>query len=137
MSAPGQRGIHKSSDSELGSIQERKVSVRDRNRTQGERGRIRCVGTRRNLIPRFDKAQKIAQALSIPFGYLFLSKPPELATPLPDMRTLADQQPLSLNFLEVVNDALVKQDWYRDYLAGNKREQVPVRRQTRIEGCTD
>jgi Zn-dependent peptidase ImmA (M78 family) len=66
--------------------------------------------------PPFDKAQKAARVLSIPFGYLYLSKPPDLLAPLPDLRTLEDQHPLSLNFLEVVNDALVKQDWYRDYL---------------------
>lgn len=66
--------------------------------------------------PSFDKAQKIAQALHIPFGYLFLSNPPDLTVPLPDMRTQAERHPLSLDFLEVVNDALVKQDWYRDHL---------------------
>ena len=79
---------------------------------------------RGEIHPPFDKAQKIAQALSIPFGYLFLSKPPEVAPPLPDLRTLADRQPLSLNFLEVVNDALVKQDWFRDYLRENKESKL-------------
>jgi Zn-dependent peptidase ImmA (M78 family) len=74
--------------------------------------------------PPFDKAQKIAEALRIPFGYLFLSKPPDLTIPLPDMRTLADRHPLSLNFLEVVNDALVKQDWYRDYLQETKESKL-------------
>jgi len=70
--------------------------------------------------PPFDKAQKIARAFRIPFGYLFLSRPPDLAVPLPDMRTQAERHPLSLDFLEVVNDALVKQDWYRDYLQETK-----------------
>jgi Zn-dependent peptidase ImmA (M78 family)/DNA-binding XRE family transcriptional regulator len=70
--------------------------------------------------PPFDKAQKIAKALRIPFGYLFLSNPPDLTVPLPDMRTQPDRHPLSLDFLEVVNDALVKQDWYRDYLHETK-----------------
>lgn len=66
--------------------------------------------------PPFDKAQKVARALRIPFGYLFLSEPPDLSIPLPDLRTQIDRHPLSLNFLEVLNDALVKQDWYREYL---------------------
>jgi Zn-dependent peptidase ImmA (M78 family)/DNA-binding XRE family transcriptional regulator len=74
--------------------------------------------------PPFDIAQKIAQAFRIPFGYLFLSNPPDLITPLPDMRTLADRHPLSLDFLEVVNDALVKQDWYRDYLQEIKESKL-------------
>ncbi len=71
--------------------------------------------------PPFDKAQKIAQALHIPFGYLFLSNAPDLTVPLPDLRTQAERQPLSLDFLEVVNDALVKQDWYRDHLQALKQ----------------
>jgi Zn-dependent peptidase ImmA (M78 family)/DNA-binding XRE family transcriptional regulator len=66
--------------------------------------------------PPFDKAKRIAKELNIPFGFLFLSKPPSIQVPLPDLRTQADKEPLSLNFLEVVNDALVKQDWYRDFL---------------------
>lgn len=74
--------------------------------------------------PPFDKAQKIAKALHIPFGYLFLSKPPDVAVPLPDMRTQPERQPLSLDFVEVVNDALVKQDWYRDYLQGIKASRL-------------
>ena len=73
-------------------------------------------GSRGDTRPPFDKAQKIAQVLRIPFGYLFLSKPPDLTAPIPDLRTPDERAPLSLDFLEVVNDALVKQDWYRDYL---------------------
>jgi Zn-dependent peptidase ImmA (M78 family)/DNA-binding XRE family transcriptional regulator len=66
--------------------------------------------------PPFDKAKKIAKELNVPFGFLFLSKPPTIEVPLPDLRTQSDKEPLSLDFLEVVNDALVKQDWYRDFL---------------------
>jgi transcriptional regulator with XRE-family HTH domain len=75
---------------------------------------------RGDIRPPFDKAQKIAQVLRIPFGYLFLSKPPDLTAPVPDLRTPDERAPLSLDFLEVVNDALVKQDWYRDYLLASK-----------------
>jgi Zn-dependent peptidase ImmA (M78 family)/DNA-binding XRE family transcriptional regulator len=74
--------------------------------------------------PPFDKAQRIAKVLHIPFGYLFLSAPPNLTVPVPDMRTLAERYPLSLDFLEVVNDALVKQDWYRDHLQENKESRL-------------
>jgi Zn-dependent peptidase ImmA (M78 family)/DNA-binding XRE family transcriptional regulator len=66
--------------------------------------------------PTFDKAQQIAKELSVPLAFLFLSKPPNLKIPIPDLRTQADRSPLSLPFFEVVNDALVKQDWYRDFL---------------------
>lgn len=68
--------------------------------------------------PPFGRAEKLADKLHIPFGYLFLSKPPKDDFPLPDLRTVgnvAASKP-SLNFIEVVNDALLKQEWYSEYL---------------------
>lgn len=75
--------------------------------------------------PPFAGAEKLADKLRIPFGYLFLSKPPSDDFPLPDLRTVGNvavSKP-SLNFLEVVNDALLKQQWYSEYLeeSGAKR----------------
>ncbi len=75
--------------------------------------------------PPFNRAEKLADKLFIPFGYLFLSKPPTEDFPLPDLRTVgsvAASKP-SLNFIEVVNDALLKQQWYSEYLreSGAKR----------------
>ncbi len=66
--------------------------------------------------PTFDKAQQIAKELSVPLAFFFLAKPPNLKIPLPDLRTQVDRPPLSLPFFEVLNEALVKQDWYRDFL---------------------
>ena len=68
--------------------------------------------------PPFGRAEKLADKLRIPFGYLFLSKPPSDDFPLPDLRTVGNvavAKP-SLNFVEVVNDALLKQQWYSEYL---------------------
>jgi Zn-dependent peptidase ImmA (M78 family)/transcriptional regulator with XRE-family HTH domain len=68
--------------------------------------------------PPFGGAEKLADKLHIPFGYLFLSKPPNDDFPLPDLRTVGNvavSKP-SLNFIEVVNDALLKQQWYSEYL---------------------
>jgi len=77
--------------------------------------------------PPFGRAEKLADKLSIPFGYLFLSKPPKDDFPLPDLRTVGNvavSKP-SLNFLEVVNDALIKQQWYSDYLQETGARKVP------------
>ncbi len=41
--------------------------------------------------PTFRQAQQLAQRLNIPFGYLFLSTPPEEELLLPDLRTVAEQ----------------------------------------------
>jgi Zn-dependent peptidase ImmA (M78 family)/transcriptional regulator with XRE-family HTH domain len=68
--------------------------------------------------PPFTRAEKLADKLRIPFGYLFLSEPPAEDFPLPDLRTVGNvavSKP-SLNFIEVVDDALLKQQWYSEYL---------------------
>jgi Zn-dependent peptidase ImmA (M78 family)/transcriptional regulator with XRE-family HTH domain len=67
--------------------------------------------------PTFRQAQNIAQRLNIPFGYLFLSSPPEERLLLPDLRTMANQpnrQP-SPQLLDILTDALAKQEWYREF----------------------
>lgn len=76
-------------------------------------------------FPPFHRAEKLADKLRIPFGYLFLSKPPKEDFPLPDLRTVGNvavSKP-SLDFIEVMNDALLKQQWYSEYLqeSGAKR----------------
>jgi transcriptional regulator with XRE-family HTH domain len=68
--------------------------------------------------PPFTKAEKVAEVLRIPFGYLFLSDAPTFSIPLPDLRTVAGRTPPkpSLNFLDLLNSVMLKQEWYRDYL---------------------
>jgi Zn-dependent peptidase ImmA (M78 family)/transcriptional regulator with XRE-family HTH domain len=67
--------------------------------------------------PPFGKAEALADTLRIPFGYLFLSHPPADSVPLPDFRTLrGPASKPSADLLDVVNDVLRKQEWYRDHL---------------------
>ena len=68
--------------------------------------------------PSFTQAMDLARVLCVPIGYLYLEKPPSQEIPIPDLRTLSGQPPrrLSVNFAELLNDVLRKQDWYRDYL---------------------
>lgn len=77
-----------------------------------------------DAYPTFRQAQQLAHALKIPFGYLFLSSPPKLDTPLPDLRTVPGQpsQPPSPAFLDLLNSVLLKQQWYREYLQEEGRE---------------
>jgi Zn-dependent peptidase ImmA (M78 family) len=60
--------------------------------------------------------------LRLPFLVLFLDSPPELdAITIPDLRTVGNRvlaKP-SLDFVETLNDAYMRQDWFRDYLASN------------------
>ena len=71
-------------------------------------------------MPTFRQARALASALRIPFGYLFLSRPPKAQTDIPDLRTFPDRRPalLSRDLIEVLNDARRKQDWYRETLLG-------------------
>lgn len=67
--------------------------------------------------PNFQQAQKLATALSIPLGYLFLSDPPEITVPIADFRTLPDKPSttISLNLQDILDDALRKRDWYSEW----------------------
>src|SRR5690348_3282197 len=46
-------------------------------------------------LPTFDQAVELADCLGIPFGYLFLSKPPQRKITVPDKRTLGKVVPFS------------------------------------------
>jgi len=68
--------------------------------------------------PTFRQAQKLAERLRVPLPYLFLASPPEENSPIADLRTLRNEAraTFSLDFKEVLNDCLQKQNWYREYL---------------------
>ena len=76
--------------------------------------------------PPFGKAQEMARILRIPFGYLFLSTPPTEQPAIPDLRTVGEDQRgrLSPDFIEVLNDALIKQEWYREHLEQHKTKKL-------------
>ncbi|MDI6696362.1 MAG: XRE family transcriptional regulator [Anaerolineales bacterium] len=67
-------------------------------------------------LPTFRQAQELARALHIPFGYLFLSRPPLTTLPIADFRTLPESQKgkFSPELEDVLNDALRKRDWLRE-----------------------
>jgi len=67
--------------------------------------------------PTFNQAQKLANILHIPFGYLFLDNPPIEKKILPDLRTIADSSldNFSVDVEDVISDVKFKQDWYQDF----------------------
>ena len=69
--------------------------------------------------PTFRQAQRLAKRLRVPFGYLFLSNPPDEDLPIRDFRRVHGtglREP-SVDLRDVVSDVLVKQDWYWDFRA--------------------
>jgi Zn-dependent peptidase ImmA (M78 family)/DNA-binding XRE family transcriptional regulator len=77
--------------------------------------------------PNLNKAEAIASRLRIPFGYLFLSHPPNDEVPLPDLRTVNGQRPEnpSLDFIDIIQSTLLKQEWYSEYLQQNQGARLP------------
>lgn len=75
---------------------------------------------------RFSLVEKLANATHTPLGYLFLPKPPVERLPVSDFRTVETHgisEP-SPDLLDVVNDALRKQDWYRDYVLSMSEDEL-------------
>jgi Zn-dependent peptidase ImmA (M78 family)/transcriptional regulator with XRE-family HTH domain len=70
-----------------------------------------------DVHPQFKTAQKLADALHIPFGYLFLSKPPVNDIPIPDLRTVGTRRvtKISPEFYEQLRSVLLKHEWYREF----------------------
>jgi len=77
--------------------------------------------------PTFLQAQKLAQALHAPFGYLFLTEPPAEDLPLPDLRTVGGSpvpRP-SVDLLDTIRLSLQRQAWYLDYLHDDDTDPLP------------
>ncbi|MCF1470392.1 ImmA/IrrE family metallo-endopeptidase [Agrobacterium vitis] len=77
--------------------------------------------------PSFAQAQKLAKCLHIPFGFLYLKKPPIEGLPIPDLRTVGSDPATSLdhNFHDLLKDVMFKRDWYRDFCIEIDGDELP------------
>lgn len=68
--------------------------------------------------PTYRQLEQFAKKAMVPFGYLFLDKPPLEKLPLPDYRTRKDDGVLqpSPNLIETIFEMQRRQDWMREYL---------------------
>lgn len=67
--------------------------------------------------PTLRQLESFAQAVHVPFGYLFLAHPPEEQTPVADFRTMAgrpSRRP-SPDLLETLHLCQQRQEWYREF----------------------
>lgn len=69
-------------------------------------------------IPTFKELKKLAEALLIPYGYLFLSQPPKEEKVITDFRTLGSQvnKEYSNNLKEVILSTIRKQEWLKNHV---------------------
>ena len=86
-----------------------------------------CVRPPLDALWSYCSQMVLAHALHIPFGFLFLSRPPSLEIPVPDLRTLGgpSRHELSSEFVDVLYDSLRKQEWYRSYLEDERAAPLP------------
>lgn len=77
--------------------------------------------------PTIGQARKLANRLHIPFGYFYLSEPPDEKVPIPDLRTRRNRAPiqLSADVLDEIELTIAKQRWYREYLVGQGHDPLP------------
>lgn len=70
------------------------------------------------------QAEKLARATHTPLGLLYLPEPPVETLPVPDFRTLRDEdvRTPSPDLLDVIDQARQRQDWFRDYLVSSGEE---------------
>lgn len=77
--------------------------------------------------PTESQAELLAHKLQIPYLVLFLSEPPPVEeVPIADLRTRDGQgvDKPSREFIGVINDALSRQDWFREYAQQSGRRKL-------------
>lgn len=86
--------------------------------SQSQRDRV-AAWLKKERKPTYRQLQVFSKAVHVPFGYLFLQKPPEEQAPqIPDFRTKgsAQRRVFSLELVETLAAARARQEWYRQYL---------------------
>lgn len=75
--------------------------------------------------PTVKQLETFSRKVHLPFGYLFLPKPPEEKLPIPFFRSNAqDNEKLNINVYDTILLMQQRQDWLRDYLKDNEFERL-------------
>jgi len=89
--------------------------------------------------PTLAQAQKMANTLHIPLGYLYLDTPPQELTATPDLRTVRNESRADYSpaFIETYQSVLLRQQWFREFRLQEGYPELPFVRlfnpQSRVE----
>lgn len=76
--------------------------------------------------PTLKQMEDFAHRVHIPFGYLFLTEPPEERIPFPFFRSGQEaSHQVSLNVFDTIQILQRRQDWITEYLIDNEQEPLP------------
>ncbi len=77
--------------------------------------------------PTLKQLEQFAKIVHVPIGFLFLSKPPQEQMPIPDFRTLANEQVSrpSPDLLETIYLCQQRQEWYRTFSISIHEDPLP------------
>ena len=75
--------------------------------------------------PTLPQLRDFAKKVHVPFGYLFLERPPEEELPIPFFRTLeGETEQVSVNLRDTILNLQQRQDWIREYLLEQGAERL-------------
>ncbi|MEW6658058.1 MAG: ImmA/IrrE family metallo-endopeptidase [Thermodesulfobacteriota bacterium] len=79
-------------------------------------------------LPTRRQLESLAKATLTPFGFFFLSEPPEVRLPIPHFRTLGDKTPSSPSpdLIDTVQLMQQRQEWMREFLIEEGQEPLPI-----------
>ncbi len=76
--------------------------------------------------PTVKQLESFSKKVHLPFGYLFLSRPPKEKLPIPFFRSSGNQtDKVSVNVYDTILLMQQRQDWLRSYLKDNDFEKLP------------
>lgn len=89
--------------------------------------------------PTFNMLESFARKAMVPFGYLFLDRPPLEKLPIPDYRTMLDKRVRrpSPNLIDTIQDMQLRQAWMREFLLEEGHTPLPFVNSESIKSSVD
>jgi Predicted Zn peptidase len=77
--------------------------------------------------PTFKQLEKLAAAVYVPIGFMFLKQPPKENLPVPYYRTITPndkEENISCNLMDTIQTMQLRQEWMREYLINKGAEPI-------------